>query len=532
MKKIGVCIRVMVLLFAASALFSTSSPAAVNEFKARLNIVFPDGSVMFYTGANSGLIPGERYGVYSGGVRIATVYLTRVDPYSSIASVVEAQRMLSEGVMYSFRYLSGEAGVPGQAPSMMQKIGEEESSGKTTARKEKEEKEEKVETTDVAQKSSRRRTARRSAGQEEESKDELREKGDTSRESRATSSRRSRSAEAAEEEEETPKRTERKKRLASTTTTKTETRKEKPVEEPRRYRGNRILSSDVSRTGMSGLTLVPSARTLREDEARLSAGYYRVSDTEGYYSSSESVTYGYSLRKNTASYYFTFGMTEEAEVFVVARDIEHEEQFYIESATSTNVVRTRYPMDARETEFGVKYSFRVGTRQDRPTNLAAMVSWKRYRIRDNALEITENPEDIGYNENYRRKFIKYGLVGSVVISDLAEAHGYYAWEKESAESPTATYIGSRTNEYRGFGLSYKLEPDLDLMLEYMHYDEESYNYGGYDWDTVEKSIGLRYYPRTDLHIDGAYIMYDEDIDSSGYLEYDDHYFLIRANYLL
>ena len=120
------CYKVVLMSLVAAFLFTAASSAAVREFNARLNIVFQDGSVMFYTGANSGLVPGERYAVYSNGKRVGTVQLSRVDPYSSVASLVESQTVLNEGMMYTFKYLSGSGEITGAPTSPFQKIGEED----------------------------------------------------------------------------------------------------------------------------------------------------------------------------------------------------------------------------------------------------------------------------------------------------------------------------------------------------------------------------------------------------------------------
>ena len=510
-------------------LFATQAFGATDGFVTRLNIVFPDGSIMFYTGANAGLVAGEEYVLISNGVRVGTCRLTRVDPYSSNAIVTSSDAPLQEGAVYTFKFMTGGFAPPAAEaiePKKVKRMDQPSGPAPTATKAKTTEKSE----GDKAETSRRRR----SAEGEDEKKAETKEE--------EPSSKRKREPSAAKPKE------------------------EKPKEKPKAAPADRLLASSVSRENLTGMILVPTADVLEEKKARFSLNHHRISAWDGYSVTSDSVNsfysnyvgyvplpsgnvyYGsYAMREKATSYHLGYGITERAEVSVAARktDFDVWEHYDMDlfddlsTAWGTDVdarqfcdytaglYSCQYPASSKSTEIAFKYHFRVSDEKDTtPLDLAGMVSWEKIRYRDYRFGHATYDES-----NNSTRYFTYGLIGSVTISDEARAHVYWGRERERYHSPNSYASGytRRTNRLLGAGLSYKANELVDLFFEYFKKEEPWTSNSTYEWETIERSFGIRYRLREDILINGSYIDYDRE---TNYADFDDHYWRLGLDYLL
>lgn len=110
-KKTVTCVALAALVVIAAA--ATRSEAALDQFKARLNLVFDNGTFMFYMGSDSGLTRGDTYVLYLEDAKAAVVELTDVAPSFSKGRVVGPTAGLVEGQYYTFVYAPGGAAASG-----------------------------------------------------------------------------------------------------------------------------------------------------------------------------------------------------------------------------------------------------------------------------------------------------------------------------------------------------------------------------------------------------------------------------------
>jgi hypothetical protein len=107
-------------------LFSTGGFSASAEFTVSVNVVFKDGSIMFYMGSNAGLAVGDEYTIYSGDQELANITLTQVDDSYSIAKVVSSKGRIKEGENYAFKSTGEEEASVGGKTSTVESAHAEE----------------------------------------------------------------------------------------------------------------------------------------------------------------------------------------------------------------------------------------------------------------------------------------------------------------------------------------------------------------------------------------------------------------------
>lgn len=519
----------------AMCVHTQQSHAAVEGFVTRLNIIFQDGTVMFYTGGNAGLIAGEEYFIIANGVKLATIRLTRVDDYSANALILSADGPLQEGVMYTFKYASQQYFTDYIEPKKVKKIGGESSSASAPAKK-----------TDAKKDTTAKKDSSASAKKEDSTASSKRRSQASGKE---TAKADDDSGELKEKEapakEKPSRRTGGDEDKPAKTETKTAKKDDKKKEDTKKKdtgkketakttaAGPHVLTSAVSLESSTGMNLLPTADVLEEDQARVAASYHMIFDDTGYVSAVDEVGGLYSGRfqakERNISYYFTYGLNKNLETTVTSTETREANNMNLNAEHS------------RLSGIGFKYRFTLGDEKDKtPVHLGAILEWKKGR--EKGSKVADN----SYEEsNLQGKAIKYGLIGSITCSDLAKVHLYYARERwkysEPSYSDTASY--SIRNTTRGIGLSYVINPLTDLLLEYKVTDDDSNSDFSnlYDYKIKEKSLGLRYKLKPYLLLDGAYIIHDanawyydsddthvyrvhEDIDDGGWM--------LKLNYLL
>lgn len=482
-----------------------TAQAAVEGFVTRLNIVFQDGTVMFYTGGNVGLIAGEEYYVISNGVNVATIRLTRVDDYSANAIILSAAAPLQEGIMYTFKYASSYYLQDYIQPKKVKKIGGDDVQAVPVKKSDSTKKDAKKETTkssDSSSKSSssstssRRRSAASSGDEKAETKTEEPKKKEETKTSRRSESSSSSKDSKSDKKDDKKKKEEPKKK--ETTVAK---------------KAPRFLENAVSWETHTGMNLLPTADVLPEDQARLAVDYFMRYDENEYIPALNMTILG---KQRDISYYFTYGLNENLETTITARQ--------------TRSAFGGTPSHARVTDIGFKYRFTLSDKEDKtPVHLGAMVSWGKGRNKSD--KVSEG----NYTEsNEQARWFKYGLVGSITASDLAQIHLYYARDREKDYIPGASE--SFRTITKGIGLSYKLNDLTDLLLEYKLSEDDTNDITAAGWDmrTREKSLGIRYRLRPYLLIDGAYVIHEEELDALGVrvADFNDNGWLLKLNYLL
>lgn len=468
-----------------------SAHAAVEGFVTRLNIVFQDGTVMFYTGGNVGLVAGEEYYIISNGVNVATIRLTRVDDYSANAIILSAASPLQEGIMYTFKYASRYYLNDYIEPKKVKKGGDVQvvpTKKKETKTETKSDKSSSKSDSSSSTTSSRRRSAETSEKKADDKAVEPKAKEDKpSRRGGETSSK-------------TDKKDDKKK--------KEDTKKKEPTA---KAKGPRILENAVSLESHTGMNLLPTADVLPEDQARVAVDYFlRYDDTEYYAILGRAL----SGKERAISYYFTYGLNENLETTITARE--------------TRSAFDGDPAHSRFTKIGFKYRFTLSDKEDKtPIHLAAMLSWGKGRNKSDKVS-----EGYYTESNEQARTFTYGLVGSITASELAQIHLYYSRERQKDTMPGSSSSAYRT-VVRGIGLSYVMNDLTDLLLEYKLSDDDTNN-TGFDYRTREKSLGVRYKIRPYLLLDGAYVIHEEEMDYLGVrvADFDDGGWLLKLNYLL
>ncbi len=258
---------------------------AAESFSAAASIVFEDGRVMFYKGAQAGLSIGESYDLVENGEIVARIELEQVDQAYSIGRVVSFKRELREGTKYEFRSSSGEVG----------SVMSEEQPKKGALKAESEEKkavkeEEKPVVKEVAKKSSRRMKVDESEAAAEGAADK--------------------------KKEEPTKKEESKSRTASKKADTKTAKKPEPKEKKEKVTG--ALTSTAPGTlafynlGLTGMQLIPTCETIPENRSRLSWRYFKIdgSDTASTRINSVGVAFNYTSKLVTNGFSFGYGLSD------------------------------------------------------------------------------------------------------------------------------------------------------------------------------------------------------------------------------
>ncbi len=498
-----ICLFASIFLLMAALLLPQTARCDVAEFSGRINIIFEDGSLMFYLGTGAGLAEGQEYDIYADGANIARIHLIKVDTYSSVATVLDSEGTIKEGMTYTFK-----AAVKGQKASSTRKVSSKEGSSrkrKTITKKEAPK--------DIARKSSRRRKAVKKSDEEVVVED-LKLKGEKEEEpkseKRKTSKRRKKKT---TEKRKTEKKKIAKKEDTSKGRTKVKRKGEGELPKMKQPRhGPRYLNNGVSRFGLTGLMLIPTADVINEDSARVGWGYQKYSASSRYAISG--VPMEIHSERKINSYYFTYGLDENVEVSVVSRDTTGHDRLIV-SGSSPEI----QDPSMKSSEIGIKYSWPwSGEESKNATRGGIYLTWNDNR----------------YDDNRKIRDIVYGLAGGVVLSDNAILHGTVGRDRihYTGTGWESGYDSSDTNSFWGIGLEYKSTPFTSLFAEYLKTDVDTGS-TDYDYDITETSIGVRHRPNEDVLLDLAYISHDENMSTSyASISLDDNYYMLRLNYLL
>lgn len=507
MKTGRICLYTGIIIFMAVLFQAQAARGEVEEFSGRVNIVFEDGSIMFYLGSGAGLEEGQQYNVVADGRTVARVHLVKVDDYSTVATVVESEGAIKEGAVYSFqKYVKGKKAAPKKS------VEKKKSSRKRRTVEKKEPPE------DIARKSTRRRKAAAQDDDQEVVRD-LKLKGEEDEEEkpekRKTSKRRKKTTEKKSLDKKEDKKEDKKKDEKKPGKTRTAAKDEGEIPEMKKpEHGPRYLKNGVSRFGQTGLLLLPTAEIIDEDQARIGWGYQKYSSSERFVIAD--VTMDAWTHDRTNSYYFTYGLDESIEINVISRDRSGYTRV-MDVDTGATVENSN---SSKSSELGIKYSWPWSSEDTRtnPTRGGIYLSWN----------------DVRYEDNRDAREIKYGLAAGVVMSDNATLHGTIGRDRinYSGTGWGTLYDNSDTDRFWGLGLEYRSNPFTSILVEYYRYDVDTGD-ASYDYDITETSVGVRHRPNPDVLLDAAYIMHEEDTNMYGSgLSLDDNYYLLRLNYLL
>ncbi len=461
---------IAVVMFAAvSAIFIFPARAtAADAFKERLNVVFDDGRVMFYRGANYGLAVGDTLTLSENGATVAQIELIEVDAVYSIGRITSFQKNPAEGQVYDFS--------SGAAP-MTETATTAASSKKTEETPEKKTEEKKPAATSAAKESSRRRS--RAVEVESESKTSTTAEPTTSAQ---TSSRTSR-APAKKETEKEPVVAEKSRNTSSESNKKPKEEKTVPQKSPIKYADlppeARIAGNSMI-NGLTGLFLVPSATTGIVNHARLGWSYYRLSDT--YFLNDAYYHFGSS--SNSAN--FSYGLSENMEAAVFSDRTSDSDAYDYYSTASMYIARSKTSGFSLKYRFSrANYTDTTGKAENKKVrdyvadfDISAIVTWKKDR--DEYANST--------------KTIVYGLAADTKISDNAYLHGFYGRNKSSHED----YLLSHHYEVYGYGLEFVSSDLWKFYAEYMKVAE----------DHNMKAIGVRHLLDKDMNLEAAYLVHD------------------------
>jgi len=471
---------------------------AAGSFSATASIVFEDGRVMFYKGAQAGLSIGESYDLMENGETVARIELEQVDQAYSIGRVVSFKRELREGTKYEFRSSTGEAG--SVLPEEQPKKGalKAESEEKTAAKEE-----EKPVVKEVAKKSSRRM------------------KVDESETATAEGA-------ADKKKEEPAKKEESKSRTASKKTDTKTAKKPEPKEKKEKVTG--ALTSTAPGTlafnnlGLTGMQLIPTCETIQENRSRLSWRYFKIdgSDTASTRINSVGVAFNYTSKLVTNGFSFGYGLSENAEVAISTGKNSAHVDGTIDLDTGATAT-TRYDYHGSDSgkmsSISIKYRFSSSDGKSKKEekgslgiDVAAIASMGSERQEcDYTVE----------GDCERIKHVLYGLAAGAGISDNAKLHGFYGSQKVKVSGHE-----SDSNNIAGFGLEYVANPVYTVFAEYLKTSRE----------TKFKNIGLRYRYTEFVNFDLSYLIYEEEDsiplfdDNSLLLDSNASGFHIGANY--
>jgi hypothetical protein len=487
--RVRFCLFILGVLIVGGA--GNQAYASASPFNTSINIVFDDGRVMFYKGAQAGITVGDTFSVNENGETIAKIEIEQADPMFSIARVTSFTRELREGSQYSFEpSVAGETAggeVTTKKTRGQEKTGTEQAAGEEKTPEEKglaktSQRRKKVGGEEEAAAPAKEEPKKEAAPQEDKSKQAKTDKKQTSDKKTDKKSE--------SKEKEVPKKKE----------------SSNPEAEAAKY-PDLPSSFGLTGSGLSGMFIIPTANTLPVNHAKLSWNYssLRGSDSINMLGVG-SVTADTSMKSN--GFYFGYGIAENAEIAI--SEVKNTGKMTF----STPDVSLTVPFTpSKTTAFSIKYSFTGDTVKSKKTTK----SEKQESGVDFALMATmANDKD---KEADRTKYFVYGLAVGVQAADNVKVNGLYGSTKASV-----TGLGSESEKMWGLGLEYMSNAQVKILAEYL---KES-RYSSY------KSLGVQYLYDEHVSFDLAYQIYQEDISEPTIIEdatLTTKGYLLGANYI-
>jgi hypothetical protein len=461
---VGIMRKYMPARVAAMALlvaFALCSRAAAGEksFTAQLNLLFDDGTMMFYVGSNNGLAQGDVYDLVAGGDTVATVGLVKVDTYYSVAKIASPGAGLKEGAVYEFRPVGAAAenasktekkGVSEGESLEKSKIGAGESENGEEGRAPAEKK-------DLAKGSTRRS---KHVTEDEGTQPPATNKQTVVRKKSKT------------EKEESRKPVEKNKRK--------EANAQKTLPKPLYNESPNALGYRA--TSFSGGLLLPTVHTIPKNRARLGFNYFHLNGQEGYNKDTGPDVYNFTMNEKIErrGFSFGYGASDRAEVTISGA----EKKEYNHNVCHGCPADTISTQKTNFSSIGLKYhltSQKLGDKSHSIMNfeVALIGSWEQY----------------GGDEADNSEMFTYGLVGEFPLSRYLKINAMYADTDVTNQNG-----GGKTSSdpIFGIGLEQRAHKDFRYYLEFLKLNN----------DERFRTIGLRYSCSSDLNFDLGYLQYE------------------------
>ncbi len=475
---------VIAIIFAAFVVIGVGETGVCQSasFTAPINIVFDDGRVMFYMGSKASMSEGDMYDIYDGSEPIAKIELVKVDVKYSIGRIISAKRDLSEGKPYSFVKTNKGA-------------ESSESIQKSPTREEKKEE----------QKASAAEEKMPDVKEKAKKSSRLKKVEDTGEP--ASEEKKSESATQEKKVAKQPAKVQEKKDKKTKLEEKPEYKPVPTKEERMKMFPGPTVSSGMSATGLSGMFIVTTPQTMRNNHALLSVNYKNLSGSDT--GSIGSYIYSIDAEDKSTGYSFLYGVSNNAEVSLSTRDSKT--SMTLDSSTWISTKQKLSTM-------GIKYYFgskfldkKNGPKKSNNTDIAVFAAYAKERVKDCDSNLDEGCTSFNNNHN---RYLLYGLTLGGSPMDKVYLTGEYGRTRYKV-----TGYDSKTEDFWGIGLNYQTDERMKFFLEYM----KETRYDKY------KSLGVEYKYTEDLCFNAAYQIYSQkystisDLDLKGYR--------IGANYL-
>lgn len=476
---------VVAIIFSALIIIGISKTAVCQgaSFNASINIVFDDGRVMFYLGSKNSMSEGDIYDIYDGNESVAKIELVKVDIKYSIGRIINAKRELSEGKQYSF-VKTNNASETGETIQ------------KSPAREEKKV-EQKTETS----------TEEKMPDVKEKAKKSSRLKKVEDEEPAAEEKKKTESEPAEKKVAKQPVKVKEKKDKKAKLEEKPEYKPVPTKEERMKMFPGPTVSSGMSATGLSGMFIVTTPQTMKNNHALLSINYKNLSGSDTFVS--DSYSYSIDADDKSTGYSFLYGVSNNAEVSIATRDSNT--SMTLDSSTWISTKQKLSTM-------GIKYYFgskflenKTEPKKSNNTDVAVFAAYAKERVKDCDSNLDEGCTSFNNNHN---RYLLYGLTLGGSPMDKVYLTGEYGRTRYKV-----TGYDSKTEDFWGVGLNYQTDERMKFFLEYMK--ETRYE--------KFKSLGVEYKYTEDFCFNAAYQIYTERISTSSDLDLKGY--RIGANYL-